>query len=107
MRTLQESKDPRAALALQVFAYRVSKYIGAYAAILGGVDALVFTAGIGEHSAPMRARICAPLAHLGIALDDALNRAAAEGDRSIGGKVWVIPTHEELEIARATAAALR
>lgn len=106
VRTLQESNDPRAALALEVFAYRVSKYVGAYAAVLGGVDALVFTAGIGEHSAPMRARICAPLAHLGIALDDALNRAAAKGDRAIGAKVWVIPTHEELEIARAVAAAL-
>jgi acetate kinase len=106
VRTLQESNDPRAELALEVFAYRVSKYVGAYAAVLGGVDALVFTAGIGEHSAPMRARICAPLAHLGIVLDDALNRAAAEGDRAIGANVWVIPTHEELEIARAVASAL-
>jgi acetate kinase len=106
VRTLQSSTDPRAQLALDVFAYRVTKYIGAYAAVLGGVDALVFTAGIGEHSADVRARVCAPLAHLGLTLDDALNRAAATGDRSIGGKVWVIPTNEELEIARATAAAL-
>jgi acetate kinase len=104
VRTLQSSPDPRAALALEVFAYRVTKYIGAYAAALGGVDALVFTAGIGEHSAPMRARICAPLAHLGIVIDDALNRAPATGERAIGERVWVIPTNEEGEIARATAA---
>jgi acetate kinase len=101
VRTLQSSTDPRARLALEVFAYRVTKYIGAYAAVLGGVDALVFTAGIGEHSAEMRARICAPLTHLGILLSDALNQAPAKGERPIGGKVWVIPTNEELEIARA------
>ncbi len=106
VRTLQESSDPRAQLALEVFAYRVSKYIGAYAAVLGGVDALVFTAGIGEHSAPVRALICSRLTHLGIILSDALNRAPAKGERLIGGKVWVVPTNEELEIARATAAAL-
>jgi len=106
VRALQSSPDPRAALALDVFAYRVTKYIGAYAAVLGGVDALVFTAGIGEHSAPMRARICAPLTHLGIILSDALNTAPAKGERLIGGKVWVVPTNEELEIARAAAGAL-
>jgi len=106
VRTLQQSSDPRAALALEIFAYRVAKYAGAYAAVLGGVDALVFTAGIGEHSAPMRARICAPLAHLGIELDDALNRAEGSGERAIGKKVWVIPTNEEGEIARAVASVL-
>ena len=106
VRTLQESNDPRAQLALEVFAYRVAKYVGAYAAVLGGVDALVFTAGIGEHSADVRARICSRLTHLGIILSDALNRAPAKGERPIGGKVWVVPTNEELEIARATRAAL-
>ena len=106
VRTLQASQDPRAQLALEVFAYRVAKYIGAYAAVLGGVDALVFTAGIGEHSADVRARIGDRLNHLGLILSDALNRAPAKGERLIGGKMWVIPTNEELEIARATAATL-
>jgi acetate kinase len=106
VRTLQDSPDPRAQLALDVFAYRVAKYVGAYAAVLGGVDALVFTAGIGEHSAIVRARVCSRLTHLGIILSDALNRAPAKGERLIGGKVWVVPTKEEAEIARATAAAL-
>jgi acetate kinase len=106
VRTLEASPDPRAALALEVFAYRVAKYVGAYAAVLGGVDALVFTAGIGEHSAGVRARVCARLTHLGIILSEALNRAPAKGERLIGGKVWVVPTDEEGEIARAVAAAI-
>jgi acetate kinase len=106
VRTLQDSPDPRAQLALDVFAYRVAKYVGAYAAVLGGVDALVFTAGIGEHSATVRARVCSRLTHLGIILSDALNRAPAKSERLIGGKVWVVPTNEEAEIARATAATI-
>ena len=97
--------DARAELALELFAYRVAKYVGAYAAALGGVDALTFTAGIGEHSAAMRSRICSRLAFLGIELDDALNRAARTDERRISRgsvAVWVIPTNEELEIARMT-----
>jgi len=97
--------DARAALALELFAYRVAKYVGAYTAALGGVDALTFTAGIGEHSAAMRSRICSRLAFLGIELDDALNRAARSDERRISRgsvAVWVIPTNEELEIARMT-----
>ena len=101
--------DTRAELALEVFAYRAAKYIGAYAVALEGLDALVFTAGIGEHSSPMRARICARLSFLGIELDDALNRAPANDERRISRgrvEVWVIPTNEELEIVRAVRSAL-
>jgi acetate kinase len=97
--------DARADFALELFAYRAAKYIGAYAAVLGGVDALIFTAGIGEHSASMRSRICSRLAFLGIELDEELNRAARNDERRISRgavAVWVVPTNEELEIARMT-----
>ena len=97
--------DARAELALALFAYRVAKYIGAYAAALGGLDTLVFTAGIGEHSVSMRQRICSRLQFLGVTLDPPLNAATVRDERSIGSgsvQVWVIPTNEELEIARAT-----
>jgi len=96
--------DARATLALDVFAYRVAKYIAAYCAALDGVDAVVFTAGIGEHSASMRKRICDRLAFLGVSLDEAANNATSDNERRIScGRVavWVIPTNEELEIARA------
>jgi len=101
--------DERAELALEAFAYRVSKYVGAYAAALNGLDALAFTAGIGEHSASMRARICARLTFLGITLDERLNREARKDERRISSgrvDVWVIPTDEEMTIARATAETL-
>ena len=97
--------DARAEFTLELFAYRVAKYVGAYAAVLGGVDALTFTAGIGEHSASMRSRICSRLAFLGIELDEELNRAPRTDERRISRgavAVWVIPTNEELEIARMT-----
>ena len=97
--------DANAALALDVFCYRVSKYIGAYAAILGGFDCLAFTAGIGEHSAIVRQRICANLNFLGIEIDESLNRAARSDERRISRgsvPVFVIPTNEELQIARET-----
>lgn len=98
--------DARAELALAVFAYRVAKYIGAYAAALGGLDTLAFTAGIGEHSSTMRSRICDSLDFLGIHLDRDLNPAAVSSERRISSgpvDVWVIPTNEELEIATSTA----
>lgn len=101
--------DARAELALEIFAYRAAKYIGAYAVALRGVDALVFTAGIGEHSSSMRARICKRLDFLEIQLDDALNRSSSKEERRISSgsvEVWVIPTNEELEVARAVAASL-
>jgi acetate kinase len=96
--------DARAELALSIFAYRVTKYIGAYAAVLGGLDALVFTAGIGEHSASMRRRICEPLGFLGIEVVETLNQLASDDERCISSgpvQVWVIATNEELEMARA------
>jgi acetate kinase len=105
VRELESSSDPNAQLALDVFAYRAAKYIAGYCAALNGVDAIAFTAGIGEHSAPMRQRICDRLGFLGVSLDDAANRAPRTDERRISAGrvgVWVIPTNEELEIARAT-----
>ncbi|MCW3061646.1 MAG: acetate kinase [Capsulimonas sp.] len=124
VRDLEEAAgqgDTRAALALDLFAYRVRKYIGAYAAALEGVDAIVFTGGIGEHSAPMRARICQGLGFLGIVLDDARNSAVSQdpiqispnlSSPRIGGQggsvqVWMIPADEERQIAREAAALLQ
>jgi acetate kinase len=96
--------DAKAELALDVFAYRAAKYIAAYCATLDGVDAIAFTAGIGEHSASMRRRICDRLGFLGVSLDETANNAASKEERLISSgnvAVWVIPTNEELEIARA------
>jgi acetate kinase len=100
----------RSEFALELFAYRVAKYVGAYAAVLGGLDALTFTAGIGEHSPAMRTRICDRLGFLGVELDEEKNRGARTDERRISrGPVdaWVIPTNEELEIARMTFAELQ
>lgn len=96
--------DARAELALEVYVYRLRKYVGAYAAALGRVDAIVFTAGVGENSPEIRDRVCAGLEILGVRLDAALNRDDANGARAIHEQsssiaVWVIPTDEELEIA--------
>ena len=110
MREIQnraKSGDAQAELALEVFCYRVKKYIGAYYAALGSVDAIVFTGGIGENSAFVRAKSCEGLAGLGITLDEYRNNADAGGIREIqaeGGRVriLVIPTNEEHEIARQT-----
>ncbi len=104
MRVLQENSDPRAAAAIDYFVYCLTKFVGAYTAVLGGLDALVFTAGIGEHSAPVRARACRALAWMGITLDETAN--AAHGPRISTAdsrvSVWVIPTDEELMIAHHT-----
>jgi len=106
MRELQESKDPAAIAAVEHFVYVMTKYAGAYAAVLGGLDAFVFTAGIGEHSAPVRAAFCAKLPWLGIKLDTQAN--ACNGPRISTAdspvSVWVIPTNEELMIAQHTQA---
>ena len=101
------SGDTDCQLALDMVAYRIRKYIGAYTAAMNGLDALVFTAGIGEHSAELRRRVCAEMDFFGIQLDEALNAAPAKGSRPIHApasrvQVWVIPTDEELEIARQT-----
>jgi acetate kinase len=109
MRVLQESTDPRAVAAVEYFVYAMTKYAGAYAAVLGGLDAFVFTAGIGEHSAPVRAALCAKLAWLGVKLDEQANES--NGPRisapDSGVSVWVIPTNEELMIAQHTLALVR
>ncbi|MCC6442986.1 MAG: acetate kinase [Armatimonadetes bacterium] len=98
----------RAEIALEVFCYRVRKYIGAYAAAMGGLDAVVFTAGIGEHSPPVRARACEGLGFLGVAIDPKKN-SAGRGERDISAegarvRTFVVPTNEELVIARETLA---
>lgn len=100
--------DAQAKLALDMVAYRIKKYIGAYTAVLGRVDALVFTAGIGEHSDVVRRLSCAGLENLGIMIDEGKNRqgptAAVTEIQATGSriKVLIIPTNEELEIAVQT-----
>jgi acetate kinase len=100
----RESSDPRAADAVGLFCYQVRKTIGAYSAVLGGLDALVFTGGIGEKSAVIRSRICAGLDFLGIGLDQRANGEneiflSADGTRT---RVYAIPTDEESVIANET-----
>jgi len=108
MRDLLGRADPEARLAVDYFVYRAAKEIGALAAVLGGIDALVFTAGIGENSAEIRRRISDASAWLGIELDEKAN--AGKGPRISKPKskvsAWVIPTNEELMIARHTASLL-
>ena len=108
MRDLLDNPSPCARLAVDYFVYQATKCIGALAAVLGGVDALVFTAGIGERSSEIRRRICEASAWLGIRLDDNANASHAPRISLAGGQpsVWVIPTNEELMIARHTGALL-
>jgi len=107
---LEAADDADARLALGVFAYRVAAAVGAMTVALGGLDALVFTAGIGEHSARVRADVCAPLAFLGVKLD-AVRNDAAQPDVDISAPEWavrvaVIRAREELVAARAARALL-
>ena len=103
-----DAGNENCALALDKFAYEVRKYIGSYAAALGGLDCLVFTAGVGENSASMRARICEGLEFLGVKIDPEKNNTRGKeaiisaDDSKV--TVWVIPTNEELMIAQDTAA---
>ncbi len=108
MRDLLASSEPPARLAVDYFVYRAAKEIGALAAVLGGIDALVFTAGIGENSPEIRQRICAASAWLGIDLDPDANRGGRSQISRADSRVsaWVIPTNEELVIARHTGALL-
>jgi acetate kinase len=104
MRVLLKSSEPRAALAVDLFVYRIGRELGSLAAALGGLDAIVFTAGIGEHAPPVRERVCRNAAWLGIELDLVANvtggpRLSTSGSRT---SAWVIPTNEELMIARHT-----
>lgn len=105
---LERSGDPRAALALSVYAYRIATAVGAMTAALGGLDALVFTAGVGEHSARIRADACRRLGFLGLELDDAAN-ADAEPDTDVATdasrvRVHVVRAREEIVVARAVRA---
>jgi acetate kinase len=108
MREVQQAAaagDRRAQAALESYAYRVRKYIGAYAACLGGLDAIAFAAGVGEHSPEMRARICRGLEFLRVSLDAGRNDAAVgDADARVSADastaVWVVPTDEEGQIAR-------
>jgi len=104
MRSLLQAGDARARLAVDYFVYQAAKQIGGLAAVLGGIDGLVFTAGIGENSAEIRRRIAHASAWLGIELDDDANAEARPRISTPGSKVsvWVIPTNEELMIARQT-----
>jgi acetate kinase len=104
MRTLLASEDPCAQEAIELFVYRTGREIGSLAAALGGLDALVFTGGIGEHSAIIRAKVCDQTKWLGLELDDFANEAGATCISTPGSKLsaWVVPTDENLMIARQT-----
>lgn len=106
-----ESGNAKAQLALDIFDYRVIKYIGAYAAVMNGVDAIAFTAGIGENNKELRKSVCANLSYLGIEIDDEKNNVRGE-ERIISTddskvKVLLVPTNEELAIARETLALVK
>lgn len=97
--------DIQCQLALDINTYRIKKYIGSYAAIMNGIDVIIFTAGIGENSAYIREKVCCNLSYLGIVLDTDLNNKTSKGIRAIEAtsslvKIIVIPTNEELEIAK-------
>ncbi|HUT98007.1 MAG TPA: acetate kinase [bacterium] len=103
--------DPVCREIMEIYAYRIRKYIGAYTAAMNGVDAVVFTAGVGENSSIVRTLVCEPLSYLGLRLDERLNTdtfkpgAGKEGRITVENSrvsVWVIPTNEELVIARDT-----
>jgi acetate kinase len=104
MRDLLGNSQEEARLAVDYFVYRAAKEIGALAAVLGGIDGLVFTAGIGENSAEIRRRICERSAWLGLEVDANLNAHKGPRISSLASRVsvWVIPTNEELMIARHT-----
>jgi acetate kinase len=100
--------DANAALAYDLYAYRIRQYIGAYAAVLNGLDAIVFTAGVGENDALVRSKVCQNMDFFGLALDEAQNQERRPGlrDLSLPGSrasILVVPTNEELEIARQCA----
>jgi acetate kinase len=114
MREIEEraaAGDEQANLALEMYCYRLKKYIGMYAAVLGHVDALIFTAGVGENSDVVRARACKGMSVLGMVLNPDKNLPRGEGILEIQAddsavKILVVPTNEELEIAEQTVACL-
>jgi len=100
-----EAGDENAKLAYDLYAYRIKKYIGAYTAVLNGLDAIIFTAGVGENDAKVRELVCSDLGYLGIELNETQNRVRAKGINEISTpaskvKILVVPTNEELEIAQ-------
>ena len=104
MRTLQTSADPAARAAIDLFVYRIGRELGSLAAALRGLDAIVFTAGIGEHSASLRERVCRDAAWLGVDVDQRANETNGPRISTAASRVtaWAIPTDEELMIARHT-----
>ena len=114
MRDLEEAMaggNERARLAVEMYLHAIVSGVGALYAVLGGLDALVFTGGIGENSVMVRSRVCKALAHLGLCLDEAKN-GPGEGERLVSkadspAQIWVIPANEELNVARRTLAVLR
>jgi len=109
MRVLLASDDPSARQAVALFVYRVGRERGSMAAALGGIDALVFTAGIGEHAAEIRRRVCEDAAWLGMDLDQSANLAGGAQITRTGSRssAWVVPTDEDLTIARHAWTLLR
>src|SRR5690242_21296142 len=108
MRTLLASPEPAANEAIDLFVYRIGREFGSMVAALGGLDAVIFTGGIGENAAPIRARVCRDASWLGVVLDEAANasgtaRITAEGSRA---SAWIVPSDENLVIARHTARVL-
>ncbi|WP_290386797.1 acetate kinase [uncultured Muribaculum sp.] len=104
--------NERAKLALDMYIYRIIKYIGAYTAVLNGVDIIVFTGGVGENQQPLRKAVCEHLSYLGVKIDDAVNASSRGEEKVISAadskvKVVVIPTDEELMIARDTEAIVK
>ncbi len=109
MRTLLASSDPRARLAIDLYCYRIRRELGSLAAALGGLDAIVFTGGIGENSAAIRERVCCDASWLGVELDRAANASGGPRISTAGARAsaWAIPTNEELMIARHTSRLLQ
>jgi acetate kinase len=108
MKTLLESSDAKAKLAVEIYCYRIGRELGSLAAALGGIDALVFTGGVGENAAPIRAKVCEGAAWLGLDFDAAANDSRKPLISRAGSRVaaWLVPTDEELTIARHTRALL-
>jgi acetate kinase len=104
MKTLLASDKPHAAEAIELFVYRICGELGSLAASLGGLDALVFTAGIGEHASPIRRRVCQQSEWLGLEIDEAANEKGGPRITRARSKTsaWMIPTDEDLMIARHT-----
>jgi len=104
VQALLESEDPRAKLALDLYVYGIGHELGSLAAALGGLDPIVFTAGIGENAVPIRESVCRNAAWLGVELDPAANAKGGPCITTTRSRVaaWVVPTNEELLIARRT-----